>query len=68
MWKKGFIIGAIPVIILGHVNAFLMTDGWLFVCLFVYIFFAGSEHNPPEFVPYDHLRIRSKVILETILM
>jgi len=36
----------LPVIILGHVNAFGMSD--------------GSEHVPPPFVPYDHLRIRTK--------
>ena len=46
-WKKGFIFAAIPIIILGHVNAFGMAD--------------ESAHTPPEFVPYDHLRIRSKV-------
>merc|ERR1719483_789142 len=46
IWKKVFFILAIPVIILGHVNAFGMSD--------------GSEHVPPPFVPYDHLRIRTK--------
>merc|ERR1719341_1880994 len=45
-WKKGFIFAAIPIIILGHVNAFGMAD--------------ESAHAAPEFVPYDHLRIRSK--------
>merc|ERR1712099_216828 len=37
-WKKGFFFAAIPIIILGDVNAYAA----------------------PEFVPYDHLRIRSK--------
>ena len=46
-WKKGFFFAAIPIIILGHVNAFGMAD--------------ESAHAAPEFVPYDHLRIRSKV-------
>jgi len=45
-WKKGFFFAAIPIIILGHVNAFGMAD--------------ESAHAAPEFVPYDHLRIRSK--------
>jgi len=49
IWKKVFFIVAIPVIILGHVNAFGMSD--------------GSEHVPPPFVPYDHLRIRTKVVI-----
>merc|ERR1711862_40927 len=39
MWKKAFLFAAIPVIVLGHVNAFGMSD--------------GSEHEPPPFVPYD---------------
>eukprot|EP00091_Calanus_sinicus_P014808 TRINITY_DN324_c0_g1_i17.p1 TRINITY_DN324_c0_g1~~TRINITY_DN324_c0_g1_i17.p1 ORF type:complete len:135 (+),score=46.67 TRINITY_DN324_c0_g1_i17:51-407(+) len=46
LWKKIFFAGAIPVIILSHVNAFGMSD--------------GSEHVPPPFIPYDHLRIRTK--------
>merc|ERR1712061_186931 len=45
-WKKGFFFAAIPIIILGHVNAFGMAD--------------ENAHAAPEFVPYDHLRIRSK--------
>ena len=49
VWKKSFFFAAIPIIILGHVNAFGMAD--------------ESAHTPPEFVPYDHLRIRSKVPL-----
>ena len=47
VWKKAFYFAAIPIIILGHVNAFGMAD--------------ESAHAAPEFVPYDHLRIRSKV-------
>merc|ERR1712241_931643 len=46
VWKKAFIFAAIPIIILGHVDAFGMAD--------------ESAHAAPEFVPYDHLRIRSK--------
>merc|ERR1719234_2441113 len=46
VWKKGFFFAAIPIMILGHVNAFGMAD--------------ESAHQAPEFVPYDHLRIRSK--------
>ena len=53
IWKQGFYFAAIPIIILGHVNAFGMSD--------------GSEHEPPPFVPYDHLRLRSKVTLTTQL-
>merc|ERR1712212_1444857 len=37
LWKKAFMFAAIPVIILGHVNAFGMSD--------------GSEHEPPPFAP-----------------
>merc|ERR1711973_488354 len=44
MWKNIFFFVAAPVIVLGHVNAFGM----------------GEEHGRPEFVPYDHLRIRTK--------
>merc|ERR1711962_1147390 len=45
LWKNVFFFGCIPVIILGHVNAFGMDD--------------GSPHRP-EFVAYDYLRIRTK--------
>ena len=47
MWRNCFLFVGIPVIVLGHVNAFGMSD--------------GSEHEAPPFVPYDHLRIRTKV-------
>jgi hypothetical protein len=47
VWKNAFFFGAIPVIILGNINAFAM----------------GEEPTPPEFVPYDHLRVRTKVWL-----
>eukprot|EP00092_Neocalanus_flemingeri_P097799 GFUD01124688.1.p1 GENE.GFUD01124688.1~~GFUD01124688.1.p1 ORF type:complete len:203 (+),score=24.46 GFUD01124688.1:85-609(+) len=46
MWKKIFFLVAVPVIILGHINAFGLTD--------------GTEMDPPPFVPYDHLRLRTK--------
>ena len=46
MWRNCFLFVGIPVIVLGHVNAFGMSD--------------GSEHEAPPFVPYDHLRIRTK--------
>ena len=42
IWKKVFGVVVIPVIVLGHVNTFGMSD--------------GSEHEAPSFVPYDHLR------------
>ena len=35
---------ACPAIVLAHVSAFVLPD--------------ASEHEPPPFVPYDHLRIR----------
>merc|ERR1711955_67994 len=41
VWKKGFIFAAIPIIILGHVNAFGMAD--------------ESAHAAPEFVPMTTL-------------
>merc|ERR1712189_157980 len=44
LWRNIFVAGAIPVIILGRVNAFGM----------------GEEHERPEFIPYEHLRIRTK--------
>jgi cytochrome c oxidase subunit 6a len=47
LWKKMFFFGAIPVIVLGHVNAFLMVD--------------PNQAERPEFAPYDYLRIRTKV-------
>ena len=43
-WKKVFFFVACPVIVLGHVAAFVLPD--------------AAEHEPPPFVPYDHLRIR----------
>jgi len=46
MWKRVFFFVGIPVIVLGHVSAFVLPD--------------ASEHDPPEFIPYDHLRIRTK--------
>jgi hypothetical protein len=47
LWKNMFFFGAIPVIVLGHVNAFFMAD-------------PNAAHRP-EFAPYDYLRIRTKV-------
>merc|ERR1712080_516868 len=44
VWKKAFLFGAVPVIIAGNVNAFILN----------------SPPDPPEFVPYECLRIRSK--------
>ena len=44
MWKKVFFFVGVPVIALGHVSAFVLPD--------------ASEHDPPPFVEYDHLRIR----------
>jgi hypothetical protein len=49
--KKMFFFGAIPVIVLGHVNAFLMVD--------------PNQAERPEFAPYDYLRIRTKVRYHT---
>merc|ERR550539_890795 len=46
LWKKVFFVVGIPVIVLGHVSAFYLPD--------------ENEHAPPPFVPYDHLRIRTK--------
>merc|ERR1712183_379032 len=45
-WKKIFYFCAVPVIILGNVNAFYLAD--------------PAEHERPPFVPYEHLRIRTK--------
>merc|ERR1712194_506261 len=47
MWKKMFFLVVIPVIVLGHVNAFGMAD--------------GSAHIPPPYVPYDHLPSEPRV-------
>ena len=44
-WKKAFFFAAIPVIILGHVNAFGMAE----------------HPKRPEFKEYDYMRIRTKV-------
>ena len=43
-WRSCFYFVALPVIALAHVAAFVAPD--------------ASEHDPPPFVPYDHLRIR----------
>jgi hypothetical protein len=53
MWKKIFFFVAFPIIVIGNVNAFVMVD--------------GTEMDPPAYVPYDHLRIRTKV-KETIII
>merc|ERR1711990_398080 len=45
-WKKLFLFVAAPVIILGNLNAFVLAD--------------PSDMEPPPFVAYDHLRIRTK--------
>ena len=39
---------ACPAIVLAHVSAFVLPD--------------ASEHEPPPFVPYDHLRIRYGIL------
>ena len=44
MWKKVFVYGAVPAIILGHINAFVLPD----------------HEPRPKFIDYDHLRIRNK--------
>lgn len=46
-WKKLFLFVATPVIILGNINAFVLAD--------------PNDMEPPPFVAYDHLRIRTKV-------
>ena len=46
MWRNLTFFVAFPVIILGNVNAFFLGD---------------DHHKRPEFIPYEHLRIRSKV-------
>ncbi len=46
LWKKMFFFGAISVILLGHVNAFLMVD--------------PNQAERSQFAPYDYLRIRTK--------
>ena len=43
-WKKAFFFGAIPVMVLGHINAFVLAE----------------HEERPEFKPYDHMYIRSK--------
>merc|ERR1712058_26181 len=43
IWKKLTLFVAFPVIVLGNINAFVLAD--------------ESAHTPPEFIPYDHLRI-----------
>merc|ERR1719244_1215921 len=43
-WKNAFFFLAVPAIILGNVNAFVF----------------GDELEPPPFVAYDYLRIRTK--------
>jgi len=45
-WRKVFFFVAGPVILLGNINAFVLAD--------------PEEMEPPPFVEYDHLRIRTK--------
>ena len=45
-WKNIFFFGAIPTIVVAHVSAFVLPD--------------ESDHEPPPYVEYDHLRIRTK--------
>eukprot|EP00088_Acartia_fossae_P051726 TRINITY_DN5812_c0_g1_i1.p1 TRINITY_DN5812_c0_g1~~TRINITY_DN5812_c0_g1_i1.p1 ORF type:complete len:107 (+),score=22.85 TRINITY_DN5812_c0_g1_i1:32-352(+) len=45
-WKNAFFFVACPAIVLAHVAAFVLPD--------------EEDHAPPPFVPYDHLRIRTK--------
>ena len=45
--EENFLFVAFPIIVIGNVNAFVMVD--------------GTEMDPPAYVPYDHLRIRTKV-------
>ena len=49
VWKNLFFFAAVPVIIASTINAFYLAD--------------PGEMDPPPFVPYDHLRIRTKVQL-----
>jgi len=44
IWKKVFVFGAVPAIILGHINAFVLPE----------------HEPRPKFIDYDHLRIRNK--------
>merc|ERR1712126_724039 len=46
VWKNLFFFAAVPVIIASTINAFYLAD--------------PHEMDPPPFVPYDHLRIRTK--------
>ena len=50
-WKNLFLFAACPVIALAHVSAFVLPE--------------ASDLEPPPFVQYDHLRIRTKVTVTT---
>lgn len=45
-WKNIFFFVAVPTIFVAHVSAFVLPD--------------ESEHEPPPYVDYEHLRIRTK--------
>lgn len=46
-WKNMFLFGGIPCLLLGMANVYI-----------------NHEHDPrPEFIPYEYLRIRNKVIV-----
>jgi len=45
-WRAATFLAAIPVLIVGHLNAFVFVD--------------PEEHKRPEFVPYEHMRTRTK--------
>merc|ERR1711974_462709 len=45
-WRTAFFLVAVPAIIGGHLSAFVFVD--------------PEEHKRPDFVPYEHMRIRTK--------
>lgn len=48
MWRNLTYFVGLPAVALCMVNAYLMS--------------AEEDHTPPEFAPYEHMRVRTKVL------
>lgn len=49
LWRNLTLFVALPAVALGMLNAYLLTQE------------EHKNHKRPEYIPYDHMRIRTKV-------